>query len=339
MQLLTSSLEAGQDLSSEQIELAVAALTSSDVSDAEKAAFLKALRQKGETAAEIAGFAAALLTRAVPIEIDQSRITAPTIDVCGTGGDRQGFFNVSTTTMFVAAAMGMCVVKHGNRSVTSQTGAADVLEELGVRIDLSADGVQNSLRKHGVSFIFAPLFHPSIKAVAPVRKALASEGTATIFNILGPLLNPARPDYQLVGVFNPDVLERYAAALRSLGRKRAWAVHGNGTDELTLTGPSRVHEVTQEGSRAFEVDPKSLGLELCSPAELQGGDRVENAKIVLGVLDGSIRGPKRDMVLLNAAAAAVVCGTAADLSDGLVAAAEAIDSGKAAGKLEALRQG
>ncbi len=337
MDSLTTSLQAGRDLSLEQIEEAVAFLLEPTVPDGEKAALLKALRAKGESADELAGFAQALLKRAVPIDLNAARLPGPTIDVCGTGGDRQGFFNVSTSTMFVAAACGMTVVKHGNRSVTSQTGAADVLEELGVPIDLDAAGVRTALEAHGLSFIFAPLFHPAIKAVGPVRKALAAEGVATIFNMLGPLLNPARPDFQLVGIFSSALLPKYARALRVIGRNRAWAVHGQGTDELTLTGDSEVHAVENGEVRAFSLSPEAYGLQKCEPDALRGGERVANAHILRAILDGSERGPKRDIVLLNTAAAAVISQVAPNLETGLELAREAIDSGRALAKLEALR--
>jgi anthranilate phosphoribosyltransferase len=338
MDSLTQSLQAGRELTLDEVETAVAGLLDAGVADAQKAALLRALRAKGETADELAGFAQALLKRAVPLALDPARLPGPAIDVCGTGGDRQGFFNVSTTTMFAAAACGMTVVKHGNRSVTSQTGAADVLEELGVPIDSDATAARAALEEHGVSFIFAPLFHPAIKAVGPVRKALAAEGTATIFNMLGPLLNPARPDYQLVGIFSAGLLEKYAEALREIGRKRAWAVHGQGTDELTLTGPSEVHAVENGELRAFSVDPNALGLRLCEPDCLRGGDRVENARILIAILDGTETGPKREIVLLNTAAACVISGISASLEAGLEKARAAINSGAALAKLNALRR-
>jgi anthranilate phosphoribosyltransferase len=337
MESLISYLQAGSELLPPQVEQAVAALISPEVSEGEKAAFLKALREKGETSGEIAAFAQALLQRAVPIELDPARLPGPTIDVCGTGGDRQGFFNVSTATMFVAAACGTCVVKHGNRSVTSKTGAADVLEELGIRIDLDPLTLRATLEEHGLAFIFAPAYHPAIKAIVPVRKALAAQGIPTIFNMLGPLLNPTRPDYQLVGIFSAELLPKYAAALSSLGRKRAWAVHGQGTDELTLTGSSQVHVVEGGTTRAFILQPEEFGLKLCTTDELRGGERAENAAILVAILEGKDRGPKRDVVVLNTAAACVVTGLAADLQEGIERAREAIDSGAALAKLQALR--
>lgn len=299
--------------------------------------FLKAMRSKGETAQEIASFAKSLLARAVRPELDRARLPGPTLDVCGTGGDKKGYFNVSTAVMFVAAAAGACVMKHGNRSVTSKTGAADVLEELGVKIEATPDELRASLEQHGVGFIFAPAYHPALKLLAPVRKVLASHGQSTIFNILGPLLNPAQPEYQLTGIFSADLLPKYAEALRVLGRKRAWAVHGDGTDELTLTGPTQVHVIEDGNASNFTIAPEELGLSRCSPADLRGGEREENAKILMSIFDGSERGPKLDMVLLNTAAALVVCGLADSVAAGLSKARNAIESGGALAKLNALR--
>ncbi len=337
MESLIATLQSGTDLTTAQATHAVAALLSTENSDGEKMELLKALRAKGETSTEIAAFAKELLAHAIHPEIDRAKLPGPTLDVCGTGGDKQGFFNVSTAVMFVAAAAGACVMKHGNRSITSKTGAADVLEELGVKLELTPAELRNSLEQHGVAFLFAPVFHPAFKTLAPVRKALASQGIATIFNILGPLLNPAQPDHQLVGIFSAELLPRYAEALRTLGRKTAWAVHGDGTDELTLTGPSQIHALEAGAIRSFTVTPEELGLTRCTPADLRGGERAENARILLSILDNTERGPKRDMVLLNTAAALVVATLAPDLPTALAQAREALDSGTALGKLNALR--
>ena len=231
MNELTGELRAGRDLDAAQIEHAVAALTSPEVADAAKADFLQALRIKGETAREIAGFVQALLARAVDPGLDPDKLPGPMIDICGTGGDKLELFNISTTAMFVLAAGGACVVKHGNRAITSRCGGADVLEELGVKIDLAPEELRRCVEKHGLGFVFAPVYHPAFKAIAPVRKALAAQGVPTIFNLLGPLLNPARPPYQLVGIFSPVLLPKYAKALAMLGRACAWAVHGLGMDE------------------------------------------------------------------------------------------------------------
>lgn len=337
MDTFTTGLRAGKDLEPAEVREAVAALISEKVTDEKKMEFLKALRTKGETAVEIAAFAQALLAHAVRPDLDPAHLPGPTLDVCGTGGDQQGFFNVSTTVMFVAAAAGACVVKHGNRSITSKTGAADVLEELGVMIELTPARLRQCLEQHGVAFLFAPAWHPAVKAIAPVRKALASQGIATIFNLLGPLLNPARPDHQLVGVFSSGLLPKYAEALRQLGRRRAWAVHGSGTDELTLTGASEVLALEGGSITAFTLTPEEFGLTRCNADDLRGGERTENAQILINILDGTECGPKRDMVLLNSAAALVVANVAPDLATGLTLSQKALDNRSALGKLRALQ--
>lgn len=334
MQALTQHLNYGNNLTQPMIRQAVHALVSADVANEAKAEFLIALRAKGETADDLAGFTKELLAHATTPVLDRASLPGPTLDVCGTGGDKQGFFNVSTTVMFVAAAAGACVMKHGNRSITSKTGAADVLEELGVKIDLTPEQLRESLERHGVAFIFARTYHPAFAAIGPVRAALAKEGRSTIFNLLGPLLNPALPDYQLVGTYSADLLPNYAAALRSLGRKGAWAVHGSGTDELTLTGPSHIASISGE---PYIITPEEIGLARCEPADLLGGERAENAQIVTSILNRSDRGHRRNMALLNAGAALTICGLASDLKTGIARAAEVIDSGAALAKLDALR--
>ena len=337
METLTKQLRDGGDLETTQIGEAVAALISEKVPGVEKMEFLKALHTKGESAAEIAGFAQALLAHAVRPELDPSRMPGPMLDVCGTGGDKQGFFNVSTAVMFVAAAAGASVVKHGNRSITSKTGAADVLEELGVQIELTPARLRHCVEEQGVAFLFAPAWHPAFKAIGPIRKALAAEGIPTIFNLLGPLLNPAAPEHQLVGIFSAGLLPKYAEALRILDRHRAWAVHGDGTDELTITGPSEVGIVEAGSVRTITVTPEMLGLARCAPEALRGGDRTENAQILVSILNGTERGPKCDMVLLNSAAALVVAGLATDLAAGVTCSRKALESGAALAKLHALQ--
>ena len=337
MDALTQLLRTGGDLGATQVREAVAALVSEQVSGVEKKEFLKALRAKGETAGEIAAFSQALLAHAVSPELNPARLPGPTLDVCGTGGDQRGFFNVSTAVMFVAAAAGACVMKHGNRSITSKTGAADVLEELGVKLELTPARLRQCLEQHGVAFVFAPAWHPAFKAIGPVRKELAAEGTPTIFNLLGPLLNPARPEHQLIGLFSAALLPKYAEALRILGRRCAWVVHGDGTDELSLTGASKVCAVQGGTVTEFTLTPEEFGLARCAPAALLGGERAENARILLAILDGSECGPKRDMVLLNSAAALVVAGLARDLAAGLDLARKALDGGGARAKLRALQ--
>jgi anthranilate phosphoribosyltransferase len=318
---LTTELRAGRDLDPAQIDVAVGALTSPDITEAR----------------ELAGFVQALLARAVDPGLDLEKLPGPVIDICGTGGDKLELFNISTAAMFVLAAGGACVVKHGNRAITSKCGGADVLEELGVKIELAPADLRRCLETHGLGFIFAPGYHPAFKAIGPVRKALAAQGIPTIFNLLGPLLNPARPPYQLIGVFSPLLLPKYAEALSVLGRACAWAVHGRGMDELSLTGPSIVQELSGGLIRESTVDPAKLGLETCDIAELRGGERAENAAILVAILDGTQKGPKRDIVLLNAAAGFVITGLASDLKAGLALAREQIESGRALDKLRSLQ--
>jgi len=337
VQPLTAQLTARQDLSAEDVEQAVAQLVARSVPDAEKAAFLRALREKGETALEIAAFARAMLARAVDPGLDPARLPGPMLDVCGTGGDKLDLFNVSTTAMFVLAAGGACVVKHGNRAITSQCGGADVLEALGVPIDLPPEALRRTVETHGLGFLFAPAYHPAFQAIGPVRKALAAEGLPTIFNLLGPLLNPARPAGQLVGVFSPALLPKYAEALAALDRTRAWAVHGSGMDELSLTGPTEVREVRAGTVCEFTIDPRTLDLPLCTVEDLRGGDRATNAAILTAILDGQERGPRRDLVLLNAAAGFVITGLAGDLAGGLEHARVQLASGRALARLHALQ--
>jgi anthranilate phosphoribosyltransferase len=336
---LTAHLASGRDLTVEMVDAAVAALVSEKEAAAEKADFLRTLRAKGETAAEMAAFVRALLARAVEPGIDPLRLPGPMIDVCGTGGDRMELFNISTAAMFILAAGGVCVVKHGNRAITSRCGGADVLEQLGVRIDLKPAALKRCVEEHGCGFVFAPSYHPAFAVIGPVRRALAAEGTPTIFNMLGPLLNPARPPHQLVGIFDPKLLPKYAEALAALGRKRAWAVHGHGTDELSTTGPTEVREVTPAGVASFHIHPDRLGLPMADFAALRGGDREENARILLAVLDGSASAAQRDVVALNSAAGFVIAGVAPDLEAGLALAREAMHSGQARAKLRALQQG
>ena len=235
------------------------------------------------------------------------------------------------------AAGGVVVVKHGNRAVTSKCGGADVLEALGVRIDLPPAELRRCVETLGLGFVFAPAYHPAFKAIGPARKALAEQGIATIFNLLGPLLNPARPAFQLVGIYSRDLLPKYAKALAALGRTRAWAVHGAGLDELSISDPSDVVEVIAGAARAFSVNPRDLGIAAAPLEELRGGDRACNAAILVGILDGTIRGAKRDLVALNAAAGFVVAGIAADLARGFALAQEQLESGRALAKLRQLQ--
>ena len=340
---LTTQLAGGIALDHAQVESAATAILDESIEPGAKADFLKALAAKGETPQEIASFVDSFLARAVDPGLSADEVDGPMLDVCGTGGDKLDLFNVSTTSIFVLAAGGACVVKHGNRGITSKSGGADVLEALGVRIDLPPAECAETIRRHGVGFMFAPIYHPAFKAVVPVRKQLAEEGIRTIFNILGPLLNPVRPAHQLVGVFSKELTVPFANILKQLGRKSAWAVHGatadgRGMDELSTLGETHVTGLDQGGGiESHTIDPKSLGIACGDIGKLQGGDAEANAAILTSILDGSDKGPKRDLVCLNAAAGFVVAGLAADLAAGLELANAAIDHGAALGKLRALR--
>ena len=342
MQDLTDHLKKGQELTADQIVRAADTLLDGSLPAGEKADFLCALSDKGESPAEIAAFATAFLERAVTPTLDRERIGKPLLDVCGTGGDKLNLFNISTTSVFVLAACGVAVVKHGNRGITSKSGGADALEALGIRIDLPPEDFGRCVEEVGAGFLFAPLYHPAFKAIAPVRKQLAEAGRRSIFNLLGPLLNPAKPDYQLIGVFDPAVGSAFAEILSRLGRKVAWAVHGTtetgaGMDEISNLGPSTVWAANGPDRLKSTIEPSSLGLAPATVTDLEGGDAITNAAILTGILDGSVTGPKRDLVTINAAAGLVITGIADDLSDGLHLANEAIASGAARAVLERWR--
>jgi anthranilate phosphoribosyltransferase len=338
MHAFIADLQSSADLTADQVEQAVAQLVSADVDNQHKADFLKALRDKGETASEIAAFARSMLARAIDPGISPASVSGPILDVCGTGGDKLELFNVSTSVMFVLAAGGVVVVKHGNRAITSKCGGADVLEEVGVTLELPPEKLRDCVERHGLGFVFAPAYHPAFRAIIPVRRALAAEGIPTVFNLLGPLLNPARPSYQLVGIFSPVLLPKYAEALAVLGRARAWVVHGSGMDELSLCGSTEVREVIDGSVKEFRIDPRDIGLRFCTLEDLRGGDCTRNARILLDILEGADRGPRRDLVLLNAAAGFVITGLAPDLAAGYELAREQITSGAARAKLDALRR-
>ena len=329
-------------MSGGDIENAVTLLLSDETDDEAKAEFLTELQRKGESAEEIAGFARLLMERAVDPMIDPGELSGPMIDVCGTGGDGLDFFNVSTTIMFVLAAGGAVVVKHGNRSVTSSCGSADVLEELRVPIDLTPEDLRECVKQNGLGFIFARKYHPAFRSLAQMRERLARQKTRTIFNLLGPLLNPARPSNQLIGVFNPDLTGVFADVLHELGRKRAWVVHGlaengQGMDDVSISGATTVAELDEKGVTSAVIDVSWLGIPRVATSELQGGNAKENAATLEGILSGKISGAKRDMTLVNAAAGFVVAGLAGNLKDGIELAREEIDSGRAFEKLRSLQ--
>ena len=330
-------LKSGAILDASAVETAARCLLDDQCAVEERAAFLRALAARGETAEEITGFVRAFLEHAVRPPLDATTLDRPAIDVCGTGGDGLGLFNVSTTSMFVLAAGGCAVVKHGNRGITSRSGGADVLEALGVSISLTPDRMAECVRRHGAAFLAAPQYHPAFKAVAPVRALLAAEKTRTVFNIIGPLLNPVQPPYQLAGVFSPALLPVYAGILHALGRRRAWAVHGltasgRGTDEVSTMGDTLIHEAGTDHAETIRVP-----LPTAQPVELSGGDAAENAGLVSAVLSGEDRGPRRDIVLANASAAFQVCSLASTWEEGIARAATAIDSGRAAAVLRSLQ--
>jgi len=342
LEQLIQQLNAAQTLGETQVWQAVERLASEKVSTGLKADFLAALSTKGETPEEIAAFARALRDKSIqpPIEKDW-RESREILDVVGTGGDRLSTFNISTTVAILCAAAGVAVAKHGNRAVTSSVGSADVIEELGIKIDLSPADAAHALREHGFAFFFAPNFHPAFKNIAPARKLCAERGRRTIFNILGPLLNPARPSAMLVGVPRPELCEPMARALQSLGARRGMVVcglaEGKYLDELSTLGTNKVAEFYQEhGFAVSTFPPENLPLQPVALADLQGGDKNQNAEIIRRILAGDERGPKRDAVLLNAAAALFVAGRVKSLGEGWGLAAATIDGGGAGAKLAEL---
>ncbi len=341
---LIEGIESGCELDAPGIGTAVEFLLDEDADPEQKARFLEALAKKGETASEITQFVNELLERAVNPEAGLLSLQGPTIDVCGTGGDKLNLFNVSTTSMFVIAAGGAVVLKHGNRGITSRSGGADVLEALGIRLDLPPEGFRECLKHAGVGFLFAPLYHPAFKAIMPVRKILAERGVRTIFNLIGPLLNPARPRCQLVGVFNPDLPPIYADILHRLGRESAWTVHGTtedgrAVDELSTMGATRLCKSgTRTGHVEEIIEPGDFSFAGARVEDLQGGDARQNAAILTGILDGSVTGPKLDMVLLNAGAGLACAGLAENLGTGVEQARELVKSGAAIERVNLLRE-
>ena len=324
---------AREDLSAAQAEAALDEILSGAVSPALVAALLVALRMKGESVNEIVGFARALRSRAEPVKCGPD--PRPLVDTCGAGGDGAQTFNISTATAFVVAGAGARVAKHGNRSVSSRCGSADVLEELGVQVVRPALEVARCIQEAGIGFMFAPAFHPALSHVQAVRLELKMR---TIFNILGPLVNPARAEFQVVGVFEPRLVRQVGEALGRLGVRRGLVVHGSdGLDEITTTGPTLAASVEGGVVREKTLAPEDFGVARAQPQDLRGGDRVENAAIVRQVLQGQ-KGPRRDIVLVNAAAALVTAGLAADYRAGVALAQESIDSGRALAALTGLVQ-
>jgi anthranilate phosphoribosyltransferase len=329
-----------ESLSREEAHAVMTEVLNGQCSDAQIAALLVALHMKGETVEEIVGFAEAIRSAANPLDLHADSILDASgtgrdalVDTCGTGGDASSTFNISTATAFVVAGAGVRVAKHGNRSVTSKCGSADVMEALGVNIQLSAAQVAACLQQVGIAFLFAPAMHSAMKHVQTARRELHLR---TVFNLLGPLTNPAHATCQVVGVYSADLVEKLAEALSMLGLHRALVVHGSdGLDEITITGPTRVAELRDGQVHSYEVTPEEFGLQRATLDEISGGDATRNASLIREVLEGE-KSARRDVVLLNAAAALVAAGRADHLRDALPLAVKAIDSGAASSKLKAL---
>ena len=331
-----------QSLSREDARAVMSEVLTGQCNDAQIAALLVGLHMKGETVEEIVGFAEAIRSAAAPVIIRQDSAVDVSgterdalVDTCGTGGDASGTFNISTATALVAAGAGVRVAKHGNRSVTSKCGSADVMEALGVNIDLPPARIAACLEQVGIAFLFAPAIHSAMKYVQSVRRELRLR---TVFNLLGPLTNPAHASGQVVGVYSAALVEKLAEALSMLGLHRALVVHGlDGLDEITITGPTRIAEVREGAVRGYEVTPEEFGMSRGTLDDLAGGDATANARIIRELLAGR-KSHGRDVVLLNAAAALVAAGKADHLADAIPLVSNSIDSGSAADKLEAMVQ-
>jgi len=335
-----------ESLSRAEAREVMAEVLTGQCTDAQIAALLIALRMKGETVEEIVGFAEAIRAAAAPLPIASNDALAVTgtgrdalfpedslVDTSGTGGDASGTFNISTATALVVAGAGVRVAKHGNRSISSKCGSADVVEALGVNIQLSPERAAQCLREIGICFLYAPNLHPAMKQVQGVRRELRMR---TMFNLLGPLTNPARASGQVVGVYSLDLVEKLAEALSMLGLRRALVVHGmDGLDEITITGTTRIAEAREGSVRTYEVEPEEFGLKRATLQDIAGGDVAGNAEIIRAVLSGE-KSPRRDVVLLNAAAALVAAGKTDHIAQAVPLAAASIDNGAAAAKLEAL---
>jgi anthranilate phosphoribosyltransferase len=327
-ELMARALD-GHDLTRAQAHDAMQEIMSGDATQAQIAGFLIALRSKGETADEIAGCAEAMREHVLPVQPKRDDL----VDTAGTGGDGKSTLNISTAAALVAAAAGAGVAKHGNRAASSQTGSADVLEALGFDLDLEPARIAQSIDELGFGFMFAQAHHPAMKHAAPVRREL---GTRTVFNVLGPLTNPAQARAQVVGVYSPDLVRPVAEALVQLGARRAFVVHGaGGIDELSPAGPNEICEVVDGGVRERVIDPEELGVARASLDELRGGSPAENAAAIRRIFAGE-RGGARDAILLNAAGAIAAGGHAHDLAEGLELAREALESGAAAERLSQL---
>ncbi|MFC6718398.1 anthranilate phosphoribosyltransferase [Natrialbaceae archaeon GCM10025810] len=328
MQEYVERVTDGQDLTQSEARAASTAVFE-DATEAQIGALLTALRAKGETEAEIAGFAEGMREAARTIEPERD----PLVDTCGTGGDDYDTINVSTTSAIVAAGAGVPIAKHGNYSVSSSSGSADVLEVAGANVEAEPPAVERAIEDDGIGFMLAPVFHPAMKAVIGPRKEL---GMRTIFNVLGPLTNPAGADAQVIGVYDPDLVPVLADALARMDVERALVAHGAGTDEIAIHGETTVAEVDGENVERYALEPADLGLERHEIDAIAGGTPEENAADLRGIVGGEVTGPKRDVILANAGAAVYVAGEAGSLEEGVEVARDAIDSGGAAGKLERL---
>lgn len=318
-----------KDLDDREMTDVMTEIMSGEATEAQIGAFMAALATKGETFAELAGAARAMRRKAIRVQV-----TAPTVvDTCGTGGDHRGTFNISTTAAFVVAGCDVTVAKHGNRAMSSKCGSADLLEALGVRLDVMPEVVEEAIREIGIGFLFAPVFHGAMRHAAKPRREL---GIRSIFNMLGPLTNPAGANCQLLGVFAPELTEMFAEALRLLGTRRALVVHGHdGLDEISVCAPTRISELKDGAIHTYDVSPQQILGRQADPRELEGGDAALNAEITRSILRGE-RGPKRDVVVINAAAALMAAGVARDFREGVWKAEAAIDQHRAQAKLDEL---
>ncbi len=319
----------GESLSLEQAERLLDIIFEGEVSEAQIAAFLTAMRIKGATAAELAGLARSLRNHAVKVEVDVDNL----IDTCGTGGGAVKTCNISTASAIVAAGTGVYVAKHGNRGITSKCGSADVLEELGVKIDAGAETTAECIKQAHIGFMFAPAFHPAMKYVQPIRKSL---GFRTVFNILGPLANPANVQRQVLGVADEDLMETITGALKLLGAKVAMVVHSNGMDEISTAGVTKIIKLKEGKIESYELNAEDFGIAPASINDLKVTDVKENAEVLRKILNGKEKGPRKDIVILNAAAAIIVAGLADDFESALKLADASVSDGKALACLEKL---
>ncbi|HWZ56670.1 MAG TPA: anthranilate phosphoribosyltransferase [Verrucomicrobiae bacterium] len=332
MKLLIRKIESGSDLSRREAESAMEEILSGRSDEETIVALLAALRAKGETVGELVGFARAMRRHVTPVFPNGTRPEEILVDTCGTGGDSSGTFNISTAAAFVAAGAGVRVAKHGNRSISSKCGSADVLEALGVSLEIPPERVGASIHEIGIGFLFAPALHTAMRHAMPARRRLGR----TAFNLLGPLTNPAGARAQVAGVFSEKVVEKVALVLSELDVERAFVVHGSGgLDEISICGETAVGDVRRNAVRMLQITPEDFGLERASLEEIGGGDAARNAELIRTILGGE-KGPRRDIVVANASAAIVAGGRAADFLEGAQMAAQSIDSGAASKKLEAL---